>query len=58
MLDSNDTNGKFYPRADNLTNWLKGVETRLGSLSQRLSASVGQENIDIDADDVTDTLFS
>lgn len=56
LLDSNDTNGKFYPRADNLTNWLKGVETRLGSLSQRLSASVGQENIDIDADDVTDTL--
>lgn len=56
LLDPTDTNGKFYPRADNLASWLKGVETRLGSLSQRLSASVGQERIDMDADDVTDTL--
>lgn len=56
LLDVNDTNGKFYPRADNLASWLKGVETRLGSLSQRLSASVGQESIDLDADDITDTL--
>lgn len=33
---------QFYARADNLRNWLQDVETRLGSLSQRLSASVGQ----------------
>lgn len=32
----------FYARADNLTSWMGDVNTRLGSLSQRLSASVGQ----------------
>ncbi|MDD1012926.1 DUF2333 family protein [Pseudomonas rubra] len=32
----------FYTRADNLNNWLGDVATRLGSLSQRLSASVGR----------------
>ncbi len=39
---------QFYTRADNLRNWLKQVEMRLGSLSQRLSASVGQERINTD----------
>jgi hypothetical protein len=39
----NDTN--FYARADNLREWLVIVEKRLGSLSQRLSASIGQERI-------------
>ncbi len=33
---------QFYTRADNLNNWLGDAATRLGSLSQRLSASVGQ----------------
>ncbi|NDG93247.1 MAG: DUF2333 family protein [Gammaproteobacteria bacterium] len=33
---------QFYARADNLSIWLGEVETRLGSLSQRLSASVGK----------------
>lgn len=33
---------QFYARADNLRDWLATVEKRLGSLSQRLSASVGQ----------------
>ena len=37
---NNQTN--FYARADNLSDWLATVEKRLGSLSQRLSASVGQ----------------
>lgn len=32
----------FYARADNLGSWLGDVSTRLGSMSQRLSASVGQ----------------
>ena len=32
----------FYARADNLASWLGDVNTRLGSLSQRLSASVDQ----------------
>lgn len=36
----------FYARADNLNNWLGDIGTRLGSLSQRLSASVGQVRMD------------
>lgn len=39
----------FYPRADNLVYWLRTVETRLGNLSQRLSASVGQEEVSEEA---------
>jgi hypothetical protein len=39
----------FYTRADNLHQWLGSVSARLGSLSQRLSASVGQRRIDLDA---------
>lgn len=41
-------NTQFYARADNLRDWLAVVEKRLGSLSQRLSASVGQERINTD----------
>ena len=32
----------FYSRADNLSSWVGDVSTRLGSMSQRLSASVGR----------------
>lgn len=39
---------QFYARADNLRDWLSIVEKRLGSLSQRLSASVGQERLNTD----------
>jgi len=39
---------QFYARADNLRDWLAQVEKRLGSLSQRLSASVGQTRINTD----------
>ena len=39
---------QFYARADNLTDWLAIVEKRLGSLSQRLSASVGQARLNTD----------
>lgn len=39
---------QFYARADNLTRWLADVETRLGSLSQRLSASVGKPRLNTD----------
>ncbi|MCX4187469.1 DUF2333 family protein [Methylophaga sp. OBS4] len=39
---------QFYARADNLADWLAIVEKRLGSLSQRLSASVGQIRINTD----------
>lgn len=39
---------QFYARADNLTDWLGLVEKRLGSLSQKLSASVGQQRLNSD----------
>jgi hypothetical protein len=39
---------QFYARADNLRDWLLIVEKRLGSLSQRLSASVAQPRINTD----------
>lgn len=48
LLDDDVSNAQFYARADNLRNWLADVETRLGSLSQKLSASVGKEQINVD----------
>ncbi|UAA39348.1 DUF2333 family protein [Paraneptunicella aestuarii] len=42
------SNAQFFTRADNLRDWLKQVEKRLGSLSQRLSASVGQDRLNTD----------
>ncbi|MFQ5682413.1 MAG: DUF2333 family protein [Candidatus Binatia bacterium] len=39
---------QFFSRADNLQDWLRIVGARLGSLSQRLSASVGQARINTD----------
>ena len=48
LMDENNYNAQFYARADNLRYWLGTVETRLGSLSQRLSASVGQKRINTD----------
>tara|TARA_R110002049_G_scaffold79467_3_gene202428 strand:+ start:3161 stop:4207 length:1047 start_codon:yes stop_codon:yes gene_type:complete len=39
---------QFFARADNLNYWLSTVESRLGSLSQRLSASVGQVRVNTD----------
>ncbi|HEY5775775.1 MAG TPA: DUF2333 family protein [Xanthomonadales bacterium] len=48
LSDPNQPNAQFYARADNLANWLGLVEKRLGSLSQRLSASVGQERLNTD----------
>ena len=48
LADSADTTAQFYARADNLQQWLATVETRLGSLSQRLSASVGKRQLNTD----------
>jgi hypothetical protein len=45
LADANDPQTQFFSRADNLNDWLRIVAFRLGSLSQRLSASVGQERI-------------
>jgi len=43
--DTTASNNQFYARADNLRDYLKQVEKRLGSLSQKLSASVGTDVI-------------
>lgn len=48
LMDEDNYNAQFFARADNLRYWLGTVETRLGSLSQRLSASVGQKRINTD----------
>ncbi|PHS14785.1 MAG: hypothetical protein COA86_15435 [Kangiella sp.] len=45
---SDNPNVQFYARADNLRSWLELVNKRLGGLSQRLSAAVGQERINTD----------
>ncbi len=47
-LSSNEDDAQFYARADNLVSWLSVAEKRLGSLSQRLTASVGQVRINTD----------
>lgn len=45
LVDAGDPNAQFFARADNLREWLVVVEKRLGDLSQRLSASVGQRRV-------------
>ncbi len=47
LADENKQDAQFYSRADNLRNWLSDVENRLGSLSQRLSESVGRNQLDM-----------
>lgn len=42
LVDPAHSGTHFHVRADNLADWLALVEKRLGSLSQRLSASAGQ----------------
>ncbi|WP_454254586.1 DUF2333 family protein [Pseudomonas sp. Marseille-Q8238] len=48
LSNPNQSNAQFYARADNLNNWLGDTATRLGSLSQRLSASVGRVRLNTD----------
>lgn len=48
LMDPQRPDSQFYARADNLRDWLKAVEKRLGSYSQRLSASVGQDRLNTD----------
>ena len=48
MSDEQATDAQFYARADNLRYWLGTVNSRLGSLSQRLSASVGRVRLNTD----------
>ncbi|TGD72451.1 DUF2333 family protein [Mangrovimicrobium sediminis] len=48
LSDQRSPEAQFFARADNLRYWLSTVNTRLGSLSQRLSASVGQRRLNTD----------
>jgi len=48
LSSPSEPEAQFYARADNLADWLAVVEKRLGSLSQRLSASVGQARLNTD----------
>lgn len=48
LQNPSEKDAQFFARADNLRDWLALVEKRLGSLSQRLSASVGQVRINTD----------
>lgn len=48
LTDVNSQSAQFYARADNLRDWLQEVTKRLGSYSQRLSASVGREQLNTD----------
>ncbi|MDH3688772.1 MAG: DUF2333 family protein [Gammaproteobacteria bacterium] len=48
LADPQLRNAQFYARADNLRQYLEIIEKRLGSLSQRLSASVGQARVNTD----------
>ena len=47
LVDANPAGGNFFARADNLREWLAVVEKRLGNLSQRLSASIGQRRVNV-----------
>ena len=58
LQDPSTQDAQFYARADNLKDWLSQVEKRLGSLSQRLSASVGQTRFNTDLAGETDAVQS
>ena len=48
LQNEREYTAQFFARADNLSSWLGSVEKRLGSLSQRLAASVGQRRVNTD----------
>ncbi len=58
LQDPATQDAQFYARADNLKDWLSQVEKRLGSLSQRLSASVGQTRFNTDLAGESDAVQS
>ncbi|MFD2110555.1 DUF2333 family protein [Thiorhodococcus fuscus] len=45
LMSGTDRSARFYTRADNLNAYLQVVEKRLGSYAQRLSASVGENEL-------------
>ncbi|WP_421850716.1 DUF2333 family protein [Marinomonas sp.] len=53
LAGQSNNKAQFYARADNLSDWLSDVSTRLGSLSQRLSASVIDDKPQLESDENT-----
>ena len=51
LAGTTNNKAQFYARADNLSDWLSDVSTRLGSLSQRLSASVIDDKPQMESDE-------
>jgi hypothetical protein len=51
LAGQSNNKAQFYARADNLADWLSDISTRLGSLSQRLSASVIDDKPQMETDD-------
>ena len=47
LTNEDQADAQFYARADNLRAWLSDVNNRLGSLSRRLTESVGREQLDL-----------
>ncbi len=45
LTDPQQADAQFFARADNLSNWLADLETRLGSLSRTLGESVGKASV-------------
>ncbi|AOY89840.1 hypothetical protein BKP64_17620 [Marinobacter salinus] len=45
LSNPEQSNAQFFARADNLSNWLADLETRLGSLSRTLGESVGKASV-------------
>jgi hypothetical protein len=48
LTQVNSQSAQFYARSDNLRGWIQEATKRLGSYSQRLSASVGREQLNVD----------
>jgi len=48
LTEVNNQSAQFYARSDNLRSWIQEITKRLGSYSQRLSASVGREQMNIE----------
>jgi len=48
LASAGNQSAQFYARADNLRDYLQEITKRLGSYSQRLSASVGREQLNVD----------
>lgn len=62
LTDDDPRDGKFYPRADNLSQALIAFNSHLGDYSQKLSAAIGKEDLhfagDLELDDTSSTRTS